>query len=334
MIVDGVKSRDFERCACLKWGGRLCPLQAGTEAGPTDCDFRIKQRAGICIRRRARSSTIAVRMPVTISIVTPSFNQAEFLERTLRSVLAQRDFVHEYFVIDGGSTDGSAEIIARHADQIDYWVSEKDKGQGDAIHRGFQRATGDVLYWLNSDDVLLPGALRAVQAAFDAKPDLDVVTGHGVFIDGDDRIVSVRRRPPDSPRRMRWGYLRVNQPCCFFRRRLYETVGGIDQELQCVLDTELWYRFASRNTQWGSVDAYLAAMRLHSQTKGATLRDRYQQERDLMKQRHPQFTASKLRHSLGRAAYYISQIGSGRAIQSRNDARRMVGKRLDEVRFA
>ena len=206
-------------------------------------------------------------MAVKISIVTPSFNQAAYLDKTLRSVLGQRDLVHEYFVLDGGSDDGSADVIKKYESRLDYWVSEPDRGQCDAIHRGFARATGDVLYWINSDDVLLPGALEHVHAAFDAEPDLDVVTGWGVAIDGDDRIVKMRRRPHDSPRWASLGYVRVHQPCCFFRRRLYEQVGGLDHELHCVLDTELWYRMFRAGSRWGGVDRYLAAYRLHSEAK-------------------------------------------------------------------
>ncbi len=99
-------------------------------------------------------------MSCKITIVTPSYNQAQFLEETLRSVLSQREQIHEYFVLDGGSTDGSAEIIRRYAEKggIDYWHSRKDAGQADAIHQGFCRATGDWVAWLNSDDVYLPGA--------------------------------------------------------------------------------------------------------------------------------------------------------------------------------
>ena len=270
-------------------------------------------------------------MAATISIVTPRFNQARFLPRTIESVLAQRDLVHEYFVIDGGSDDGSREIIERHADQIDYWVSEPDRGQSDAIRRGFQQATGDVLYWLNSDDVLLPGALQHVHEALNTRPDLDVVTGHAVMIDSDDRIVDIRRRPHDSPQWMRWGYLRLNQPACFFRRSLYESVGGIDLSLHCVLDTELWYRMAMRSGRWGGVNAYLAACRLHEQTKGATLHDRYRVERESIKIRYPQFTSNKMRHSVGRLAYYGSQVASGRLWTSWQDNWKLRGKRLSEA---
>ena len=177
-----------------------------------------------------------------ISVVTPSFNQARFLDETLRSVLAQRDAIHEYFVIDGGSTDGSADVIRRHESQIDYWVSEPDSGQADAIHKGFRRATGDVLYWLNSDDVLLPGAIARVRRAFDENSHWDALTAWHVRMDAESRILSMHRIPAENPRRARWGMHHVNQQTCYFKRALYERVGPIDPNLHCVLDTELWSR--------------------------------------------------------------------------------------------
>lgn len=266
-------------------------------------------------------------MTVRISVVTPSYNQAAFLERTLRSVPDQRDQVHEYFVLDGGSDDGSREIIERHAGAIDWWVSEPDAGQAAAIRRGFERATGDVLCWLNSDDVLLPGALARVREVFARRPHPDVVTGWGVAIDADDRVVKVFRRPHDAPWRARLGYVRVIQPCCFFRRALYESVGGIDPNLHCALDTELWYRFFGATRRWSGAGAYLAAYRLHDRMKGKTLHDRYRQEWSEIRRRHPEYAAGGMVHGLGRVAYHLSQWASGRRFAEMRDIRRMVGRR-------
>lgn len=270
-------------------------------------------------------------MSIRISIVTPSYNQAAYLEETLRSVLSQRDLVHEFFVYDGGSTDGSVEIIEKYADAIDHWVSEPDEGQSDAIHRGFTRATGEVLYWLNSDDVLLAGALRRVHEAFDARPGLDVVTGYGVGIDGGGRIVIMRRRPHDSPWWAHLGYARVHQPCCFFRRSFYESVGGLDKDLVCTLDTDLWYRMFRKSARWGGVAAYLAAYRIHPEAKGSTLLERYRQERQLMKQRYPELTKSNVKHTVGRFAYYVSQFSSGRTWASMRDRWQHRGRKLTDV---
>lgn len=266
-----------------------------------------------------------------LTVVTPSYNQAAYLEQTLRSVIGQREFVHEYFVLDGGSNDGSADIIRTYEGHIDWWVSQTDRGQCDAIHRGFERATGDVLYWLNSDDVLLPGALEKVHAAYDADQSLDVVTGWGVAIDGQGRIISMKRRVHDSPRWAALGYLRATQPCTFFRRSLYEGVGGLDLELHCVLDTELWYKMFRAGSKWGGIDDYVAAYRLHGEAKGTVLTDRYRAEREILKERYPDLVGRRMRHTLGRLAYYTAQLGSGRAVASIADMRRNRGRALVEV---
>ncbi len=269
-------------------------------------------------------------MSIKISVITPSYNQAAYLERTLRSILDQRDLIHEFFVLDGGSDDGSVEIIKKYAGSIDHWVSEPDKGQGDAIHRGFCMATGDVLYWLNSDDVLLPKAMESVHATFSAHPQLEVVTGYGVAIDSEDRIVQMRRQVHDSLTWAQLGFLRIHQPCCFFRRETYEGSGGLDLDLHCVLDTDLWYKFFTQKARFGGIDAYVAAYRIHPEAKGSTLHERYRKERLLMRQRYPHLCNRPLPHALGRIAYYGSQLTSGRTAASVRDMRHR-GKKLQEV---
>ena len=144
-------------------------------------------------------------MSIRISVVTPSYNQAEFLEETLRSVISQRDQIHEYFVLDGGSTDRSVEIIQKYASGIDYWTSEKDKGQSDAIDRGFRRASGNFLFWLNSDDILLPDALRKMREALEQNPKWDALTGYHVSIDSQTRIEACHRIPGESAAQARAG---------------------------------------------------------------------------------------------------------------------------------
>ena len=124
-----------------------------------------------------------------VSIVTPSYNQAAFLEETIRSVLEQDYPRVEYIIIDGGSTDGSAEIIQRYADRLAYWVSERDRGQTDAINKGFARATGSILAWLNSDDTYQPGALREAVDYLLAHPDVGMVYGDGNFIDEHGKVI-------------------------------------------------------------------------------------------------------------------------------------------------
>jgi glycosyltransferase involved in cell wall biosynthesis len=270
-------------------------------------------------------------MPPTLSILTPSFNQAPFLEQTLRSVFSQRAQIHEYFVYDGGSTDGSVELIKRYACEIDHWVSEKDKGQSDALARGFARATGDYLAWLNSDDVYLPRALERIRAALAANPHWDVVTGNHVRIDADGRILSLHRLPAESQTAARWGVFHPNQPTVFFRRSLYEKVGGLNPDLHLVMDTELFFRMLDAGAVWGHIPAYLAAFRLHQQSKGVGTYQKYAAEYQFLNQRYPHYHARTARHYLGRAVHKALQWFSGRELAARRDTRQWRGKTIEEV---
>jgi glycosyltransferase involved in cell wall biosynthesis len=274
-------------------------------------------------------------MPPTISVVTPSFNQAKFLEETLRSVLAQRDQIHEYFVIDGGSTDGSTDIIRRYDEQqgggIDYWESTKDQGQADAINKGFARCTGDFLCWLNSDDVFLPGALTKVRKAFEDHPHWDVLTAWHVRIDAESRILTARRVPGDSPSRARWGPHNVCQQTCFFRRSLYEKVGPLDLQLHCALDLELWYRMWDAGSTWGHIPDYLAGYREHPSAKTSSWQKQFAIESVWMNQRYPQYNADTLKHRTGLRVYRAMQLLSGRHFLAKRDTQRWRGKLLSDV---
>jgi glycosyltransferase involved in cell wall biosynthesis len=272
-------------------------------------------------------------LAVKITVVTPSYNQAKFLDETLRSVLDQRAHAHEYFVIDGGSTDGSADIIRRHAEKggIDYWVSEKDSGQAEAIHKGFSRATGDVICWLNSDDVFLPGALAEVKRAFEQHPDWDALTAYHVRMDADSRIISMHRIPGESPSWARWGMHHVNQQTCFFKRSLYERVGPIDFKLHCVLDMELWARMFDAGSKWGHIPKYLAGFRQHAAAKNSSWLAEYAREEQWMREHFPQYCADTTTHRLGVWTYRATQILTGRQLAAKMDTQRWRGKKLSEV---
>ena len=270
-------------------------------------------------------------MSISLSILTPSFNQAPFLEQTLRSVVSQRDEVHEYFVYDGGSADGSVEQIKKYAPRIDYWVSEKDAGQSDVLARGFARATGDYLAWINSDDVYLPGALARVRAALAAHPEWDVVTGWHARIDANSRILSAHRYSGESGAAARWGSFHPCQPTAFFRRSLYEKVGGVNPELHLVMDTELFFRMLDAGAVFGHVPAYLAAFRRHGQSKGVGTYQKYAPEYEFLDGRYPHYHARSFKHYLGRAVQKGKAILTGREMASRRDTRNWRGKMIEEV---
>lgn len=267
----------------------------------------------------------------TLSIVTPSFNQARYLEQTLKSVISQRDQVHEYFVYDAASTDGSIDIIRRYEKQIDGWVSEKDKGQPDAISKGFARATGDYLCWLNSDDLYLPGALAKVRQALADHDDWDCITAWHIRIDANARILSAHRQPAESAAAARWGIFHPHQPATFFRRSLYEAVGGLNPNLHLVLDTELFFRFLDAGARWGVVNTYVAAFRQHAQSKGIGTPDKWAHEFDFLDQRYPHYHERSLKHRAGRVAHQISQLLSGRALAGWRDSRKFRGQSVAEA---
>lgn len=182
-----------------------------------------------------------------ISIVTPSYNQGEFIEETIRSVLLQGYPNLEYIIIDGGSTDGSVEIIKKYKKHFTYWVSEADRGQSHAINKGFKHATGELFGWLNSDDYYLPGALAAV-----AKTNLDA--GKSCAVVGIGRAVDCRGRTLFEQQPSQLDYESVleckehwiYQPTCFFPAESYWSVGGLDEQLHYAMDFDLFVKLSKR----------------------------------------------------------------------------------------
>jgi glycosyltransferase involved in cell wall biosynthesis len=208
-----------------------------------------------------------------VSIITPSYNQAKYLEKTIQSVLDQDYPDIEYIVIDGGSTDGSQEVIKKYADKIAYWVSEPDKGQTDAINKGFAMANGDVLAWLNSDDTYEPGAISEAVAYLKEHPDVGMVYGDGYFINGSDEIIGKFPSAQTDYKRLRQGYVHVCQQAAFFRSALWQQVGPLDPSFYFAMDYDLWVRLA-RVTNIVFHPRVWANFRLHGDAKTIAADDR------------------------------------------------------------
>jgi glycosyltransferase involved in cell wall biosynthesis len=166
-----------------------------------------------------------------VSIVTPSRNQAQFLEATMQSVLGQDYPQVEYLVIDGASNDDSQKIIEKFKPQLAYWVSEPDGGQTDAINKGFSRAKGDILAWLNSDDTYQPGAITRAVEYLTTHPEVGMVYGDALFIDEDGREIGKFPARQTDYRRLKAGYVHIPQQSAFFRAALWRQVGPLDSSL-------------------------------------------------------------------------------------------------------
>lgn len=205
-----------------------------------------------------------------VSIVTPSFNQARFLEATIQSVLGQDYPNLEYLVVDGGSTDGSVGIIQQYAPRLAWWVSEADQGQTEALNKGFARARGQILAWLNSDDTYLPGAISSAVTYLQEHPEVGLVYGDANFIDEQGRQIGQFAARQTDYRRLRRGYVHIPQQASFFRADLWRQVGPLDPGFYFAMDYDLWVQIAER-APIRYVPQTWANFRLHS--SGKTIAD-------------------------------------------------------------
>jgi glycosyltransferase involved in cell wall biosynthesis len=221
-----------------------------------------------------------------VSIVTPSFNQARFLERTIQSVLTQDYPNLEYLVVDGGSTDGSLEIIRRYADRLAWWVSEPDQGQTDALNKGFAHARGEIFAWLNSDDSYLQGAVLAAVKCLQAHPESAMVYADANLVDEQDQLIGrFPSRQTDLDHLLR-GSVHIPQQTAFFRSAFWEKVAPLDPSFQFAMDYDLWVRLA-KLAPLVYTPGLWANFRLHGEGKSLTMDDRcypemirvYQRER-------------------------------------------------------
>lgn len=203
---------------------------------------------------------------LSISIITPSYNQGDFIETTIQSVLTQ-DYPHmDYLVMDGGSTDGTLEILQQYQDRLQ-WFSEPDTGQANAINKGFRRSTGEIIGWLNSDDIYLAGALPRVAQFFQQHPVIDVLYGDFWWIDALGRKLLARREIPFDHNILLYGLNYIGQPTAFFQRRVFDLAGYLDESLHFGLDWEYWLRIAQYGGKFAHLPHFLAATRLHATAK-------------------------------------------------------------------
>ncbi len=213
-----------------------------------------------------------------ISVITPSFNQAAYLERTIRSVLDQGYPNIEYIIIDGGSTDGSIDIIRKYADRLTYWISEPDRGQAHAINKGLQRATGEWVAWQNSDDIFYSDAFSQLAQMAAKKPDIDLIIGNMNLIDKDDVLLrDMKYVRPTYHSMLAEGMVLVNQ-AAFWKRDVHSQIGFLDEALDCAFDVEWFLRLLQHKRKSVHVPSTWGALRLHDETKASNRQHVFQVE--------------------------------------------------------
>jgi glycosyltransferase involved in cell wall biosynthesis len=200
-----------------------------------------------------------------VSIVTPSFNQADYIEKSILSVLQQSYENIEYIIIDGGSSDGSVEIIKKYQDQLSYWVSERDDGQTHAIKKGFDIATGDIYAWLNADDAYSLDTVSKAVEYLKHNIEVDLIYGNRLAIDENGRILYWKKMLPIGANSI-FSSMIVGQESCFWRRSIYKSVGGLDPKVKFSMDYDFFSRIAQKG-RFNYVPELWAAFRIHEDSR-------------------------------------------------------------------
>ncbi len=260
-------------------GGRTAlALRAMAAGGRGRIEGRLRTvagpRIGVLVQHAPRPATVpgwygrraAPAEPPSIQLVTPSLAQGRFIERSLRSVAAQGYPNLRHHVQDGGSSDGTIDVLRRHEADWLTWCSEPDGGQADAINRGFAGGDSELMGWLNSDDLLLPGALAAAASYLARHPEVDVVYGYRMTIDAEDRRIGLWVTPRHDPEVLRVADY-VPQETLLWRRSLWERVGGLDDSLHYALDWDLLLRFARAGARFHRLPRFLGSFRVHPAQK-------------------------------------------------------------------
>lgn len=212
-----------------------------------------------------------------ISIVTPSFNQGQFIEETIRSVLLQNYHNFEYIIIDGKSTDNSLEIIQKYQNYLSYWVSEPDRGQTHAINKGLAIATGDIVAYLNSDDIYLPGTFKKIINFFQNNPDIDMLYGDLVHIDKQSKVIDVMCCDMLDRNKMFSFHYYFPQASVFFRKEMLEKIGLFDENLHLNMDYDYWMRLSFEG-KMTHIPQTLACARLYPEAKSQFFAQGYMHE--------------------------------------------------------
>lgn len=238
-------------------------------------------------------------MRYDVSIITPSYNQGKFIGSTIESVLSQRIPHLQYLVVDAKSTDDTITILNKYNGQIE-WISERDNGQADALNKGFQKALGDIIGWINSDDIYFPGVLSTVLDFFKKTPDVDVLYGNACHIDDKNQILGKYPTETWSLKNL-MDHCYISQPSVFFRKRVFEKCGYLDVNLHFCMDYEYWLRLATNGIKFHFLPIILSATRLHPQSKTVANSIKAHEEQIQMITRYQRYIPMRMIMSLSKS---------------------------------
>lgn len=244
--------------------------------------------------------------PPAIAIVTPSYNQGRYLRATIDSVLSQNYPRLHYRVEDGGSTDDTLAILKSSGSPLD-WRSERDAGQADAINRGFREISGDIMGYLNSDDILLPGTLAYVARAFAENPAVDFVYGHRIYIDENGMETGRWVTTPHDARAAKWANI-VPQETMFWRKRVWDRTGPFDESLRFALDWDFILRAQAAGFKFRRLPRFLGCFRVHERQKTAAMPGVHAEEAARLKRKHLGFNPGETRTTRALAGFYARQM--------------------------
>jgi glycosyltransferase involved in cell wall biosynthesis len=250
---------------------------------------KLKEFVSGLLEKGQRPDYAELKVP-KLSIITPSFNQADFLERTILSVLNQGYPNLEYIIIDGGSTDHTVEVIKKYEKHITYWVSEKDNGQVDALNKGFRRATGEWVAFQNSDDVYFPGSfLNLAKAWNNDRADHDIFYGDLYLIDTEDKVTELLKTIPYSLHSQLWEGMQMHNQSIFFKRSLIDRYGAFDESYRFAFDYEFITRYTSQpGVHAKRIEGLAGALRVHENAKSSTIADVGSREHEKIQREYAQ----------------------------------------------